>query len=214
MRHGHFIKILRTNKGAVTPRNINKIKLLSSEMINPKQIYWFPMRVTYGRELLIKEHLDKDNIECFLPMRYEIVEQGEERKRQLVPAVSNLIFIRSNVDTLNDMKNFNANYEPLRYIMRNSCYDSCHEIMTIADSAMENFIKLTKIPHDKVIYLTPGEYLTKHVGKHVTIVDGPFAGVNGIIKRIKRNKRVVVQLDGIIAAAIDFVPNDFLIETI
>lgn len=181
-------------------------------MINPDEIKWFPMRVTYGRELMIKEHLDKDNIECFLPMRYEIVENEGERCRKLIPAVSNLIFIHSNVSTLNDMKAYNVDYASLRYIMRNVTYDQVHEIMTVSDNAMANFIKLAKVPDDKIIYLTPGEYLTKHVGKRVTIVDGPFAGVNGVIKRIKRNKHVVVQLDGIIAAAIDFVPNDYLIE--
>lgn len=182
-------------------------------MINPNEIKWFPMRVTYGRELMIKERLDKDNIECFLPMRYEIVENGGERRRDLVPAVSNLIFIRSSVSALNDMKTYNVDYSPLRYIMRDVTYDRVHEIMTVSDSAMANFINLTKVPDDKVIYLTPGEYLTKHVGKRVTIVDGPFAGVKGVIKRIKRNKRVVVQIEDIIAAAIDFVPNEFLVET-
>lgn len=183
-------------------------------MIDPKRIYWFPMRVTYGRELAVKEHLDKQQIECFLPMRYEIVEQNGGRERKLVPAVSNLIFVRSTVEILNDKKHYDGDCAPLRYMMRDSSYDSIHEIMTVSDGAMENFMKVAKVPDDKVFYLEPGEYVNNHIGKRVTITSGPFVGVNGIIKRIKRNKHVVVQLDGVIAAAIDFVPNDFLIETI
>ena len=35
---------------------------------------WFPMRVTYNRELKVKAALDQLGIENFLPMRYELVE--------------------------------------------------------------------------------------------------------------------------------------------
>ena len=56
--------------------------------------------------------------------------------------------------------------------------------------------------------------MINNIGKKVKITAGPFAGVEGTIKRIKRNKHVVVQLEDIAAAAIDFVPNDYLIEMI
>ena len=50
------------------------------------------------------------------------------------------------------------------------------------------------------------------MGKKVKIFDGPFAGVVGIIKRIKRNKHVVVQIENIAAAAIEFVPTNYMME--
>ena len=168
------------------------------------------MRVTYGREMSVKKHLDEDGVENFIPMKYEIVERKGERVRELVPAVANLVFIRSTEETINAMKHFNSTYTPLRYIMHDSTYDSLHEIMTISDAAMDNFMKVAQTPSDQVFYLEPGEYINNHIGKRVTITAGPFAGVQGIIKRIKRNKHVVVQLDGIIAAAIDFVTNEIL----
>ena len=46
-------------------------------MLNLK---WFPMRVTYHRELKIKEQLDLLGIENFVPMRYEFVETKQGRK--------------------------------------------------------------------------------------------------------------------------------------
>ena len=183
-------------------------------MINPKQTYWFPMRVTYGREITIKKHLDNENIESFIPMHYAILEKDSIRERKLVPAVTNLIFVRSTLEILNDKKHYDKVCEPLRYIMRNFSIDSLHEIMTVSDEAMENFMKVARIPDDKVFYLEPGDYVDNHIGKRVTVIGGPFVGVQGIIKRIKRNKHVVVQLEGLIAAAIDFVPNEYLIETI
>lgn len=175
------------------------------------EFLWFPMRVTYGREMRIKQYLDGDRLRCFLPMRYVFKEYNGERKRQLVPAVSNLIFVKSTVKQLNEMKRFDIRYSVLRFIMRDSRYDGIHEIMTIPEETMENFMRVTETPDDGFFYLEPSEYVNNHVGKKVTITGGPFAGVHGIIKRVKNNKRVVVQLEGILAAAIDFVPNNCLI---
>ena len=42
------------------------------------------------------------------------------------------------------------------------------------------------------------------------INEGAFAGVEGVIKRIKRNKHVVVQIEGVTAVAITFVPSSYL----
>ena len=182
-------------------------------MLDPKRTYWFPMRVTYGRELTIKEFLDNANIENFIPMHYEFTEHKGERKKELVPAVKNLIFVRLTQKRLTEMKMYDRNFEPLRYIMRESNIDSLHEIMTVEDDAMDNVLKVAKEPTENVFFLSPGEYIN-NIGKKVKITAGPFAGVEGTIKRIKRNKHVVVQLEDIAAAAIDFVPNDYLIEMI
>ena len=62
---------------------------------------WFPMRVTYQQEMKVKvkAELDRLEIENFVPMRYKVVEaqnDGDtELRRVLVPAINNLIFVRS-----------------------------------------------------------------------------------------------------------------------
>ena len=96
--------------------------------------------------------------------------------------------------------------------MKVSHIDATRDIMTVPEASMENFIKVTKEPSEKVFYLNPGDYINNNVGKKVAIVDGPFAGVVGIIKRIKRNKHVVEQIEDKAADAIEFVPTNFLVE--
>lgn len=49
-------------------------------------------------------------------------------------------------------------------------------------------------------------------GKRVKIMGGAFEGVEGVIRRVKRCKRVVVELDGIASVAIAFVPVGLLKE--
>lgn len=60
---------------------------------DPKR--WFPMRVTYQREMKVKAELDRLGIECFIPMTYKLVESQNdgdmELRRVLVPAINNLI---------------------------------------------------------------------------------------------------------------------------
>ena len=101
---------------------------------------------------------------------------------------------------------------PLRYSIRESGIDDMRDIMTVTDDAMDNFMRVAKVQDDSVFFLTPGEYLTKNLGKKVRIINGPFAGVVGVIKRVRRNKHVVVQIDDIAVAAIEFVPNQYLVE--
>ena len=180
-------------------------------MIKTSDVHWYPMRVTYGREIVIKEFLDKAEIESFLPMRYDIIETKDGISRELVPAVSNIIFIRSTQKELTYMKMYDKRFEPLRYMIRKLDYDNKQEIITISDTAMDNFMKVSRVPDEKVFYLEPNDFVTSPAGRRVTITSGPFAGVEGVIKRIQRNKHVVVQLDNIMAAAITYVPAEYLV---
>ena len=69
------------------------------------QLHWYAVRVTYSRELSLKDYLDKENIENFIPMRYEYVIRNERRVRKLVPAIHNLVFLRSTRSRIDEIKN-------------------------------------------------------------------------------------------------------------
>lgn len=167
------------------------------------------MRVTYNRELAVKQELDMLGIENFVPMRYELREKGGERKRILVAAIHNLIFVRSTQNTLTELKNTRRQLEPLRYIMRRRMDEDRTEIIVVPDRQMEHFLRVASVETDDVMFLDCNEYICR-VGKRVRIMEGPFAGVEGVIKRIKNNKHVVVQVEGLAAVAITFVPPSLL----
>jgi hypothetical protein len=81
-------------------------------------ILWFPMRVTYSRELKVKAELDRLEIENFLPMMYKLADVDTENpRRELVPAINNLIFVRSSKSRITSLKSSNAVLQPLRYII-------------------------------------------------------------------------------------------------
>ena len=106
---------------------------------------WFPMRVTYQREMKVKAELDRLGIENFVPMRYKVVESQSdgdtELRRELVPAINNLIFVRSTQERVSELKQTNEVLEPLRYMMDHTAVGE-HTIMTVADRKMENFMRV------------------------------------------------------------------------
>lgn len=168
------------------------------------------MRVTYHRELKIKKSLDEIDIENFIPMHYEIVNTKDGRKRMLVPAIHNLIFVRSTQEVLTGLKMTRKEFEPLRYIMRVSrTEEKAKEIIRVPDKEMEDFIRVASAQDDSIMYLDYNEFIGKE-GKRVRIEEGTFAGVEGVIKRIKKNKHVVVQIEGVAAIAIAYVPSKYL----
>ncbi len=88
---------------------------------------WFPMRVTYQREMKVKAELDRLGIENFVPMTYRVVDADTDNpRRELVPAISNLIFVRSTQERLSELKQSNEVLEPLRYMMDHTT--SCEHV--------------------------------------------------------------------------------------
>ena len=183
---------------------------------------WFPMRVTYQRELKVKTELDRLGIENFVPMTYKIVEsringttglrkgESSELRRALVPAINNLIFVRLTQERISGLKASNEVLEPLRYMMDRTASRE-HAIMTVGDREMENFMRVASRTDDSVMFLDEETVVGKE-GKRVEIMGGAFEGVTGVIRRIKRCKRVVVELEGIASVAIAFVPAGLLKE--
>ena len=175
---------------------------------------WFPMRVTYQREMKVKAELDRLGIENFVPMRYKVVESQNggdtELQRVLVPAISNLIFVRSTQERMSELKRRNEVLEPLRYMMDYTASQE-HAIMTVADGEMENFMRVASRTDDSVIFLD-NETVVGKEGKCVEIMGGAFEGVTGVIRRVKRCKRVVVEIDGVASVAIAWVPVTLLKE--
>ena len=172
---------------------------------------WYPMRVTYGREIKVKGELDRLGIENFVPMTYKVVDvNGEILHRELVPAINNLIFVRSTQERISGLKRSNEVLEPLRYMMDHTAEEK-HVILTVPDRQMENFMRVATNTDESVMFLDEKSIVGKE-GKRVKIMGGSFEGVEGVIRRVKRCKRVVVEIEGVASVAIAYVPVGLLKE--
>ena len=166
---------------------------------------WFPMRVTYQREMKVKAELDRLGIENFVPMTYKLIDGDMDNPhRELVPAINNLIFVHSTQERISHLKSSNEVLHLLRYILDLTA-QKAHTIMTVADRQMENFMRVASKTDDSVMFLDEETVVGKE-GKRVEIMGGAFEGVKGVIRRVKRCKRVVVEIEGVASVAIAYVP--------
>ena len=165
----------------------------------PPRLHWFAVRVTYGRELALKAFLDEEKIENFIPMRRDYVVKDCRSICKFVPAVHNLVFIRSTrkrIDTLKDKAGMNI---PIRYIMNREH----HLPVIVPDDQMRSFILVAGTYEESVIYVEPAE---------LQLVRGQKVRVGEFV-RIRRDRRVVVNIEGVMAVATTFIHSS-LVEPI
>ena len=177
-------------------------------MVKRTDVVWYAMRITYSRELALKEYLDSISVECYVPMHYEkITYQGKER-RKLVPVVHNLIFVHTSRIRLDEIKQQMECKFPMRYIMDRETQSP----IIVPDSQMADFIAVTATMDEQLVFLDPVEVQLKK-GDRVRITGGILKGVEGNLIRIKGDRRVVVSIQGIMAVGSAFI-HPSLIEKI
>lgn len=85
------------------------------------------------------------------------------------------------------------------------------EIIRVPDRQMEDFMRVASIDDDRVMFLDYNDFVAGP-GRRVKVTEGFFAGVEGTVKRIKNNRHVVVQIEGVAAVAIAYVPAKCLVS--
>ena len=165
------------------------------------------MRATYCRGMQIKSLLDKQGINNFIPMRYEIREKNGRKKRELVPVIRDLIFVRAVQSELQRVKDRNP-YLQYMIDIRNG------QKIIVPDEQMRQFIAVAGTYDEHLVFFNPDE-VNLRKGTKVRIIGGDFEGYEGVFIKVKgaRDRRVVISLQGIIAMAMATISPD-LIEVI
>lgn len=172
----------------------------TSETVKRTDIVWYALRITYSREVPLKEFLDERKIENFLPMHYRLFRRGDKEVRKLVPVVHNLIFVRSSRTAIDEIKAETEGYLPLRYLMDRAT----HQPIIVPGVQMKHFIAVAGTHDDQLLYIDPATISLKR-GDRVRITGGMFEGVEGEFLRVKGDRRVVVSIQGIMAVATTFI---------
>ncbi len=165
----------------------------------PEEPAWFAMSATFGRELKAKTFLESKQVECFVPMRYEMVNDKKQGKiRKLKPAINNLIFVHTTKERIQALKSV-AEY--LQY--HTKPVDGKNVPIVVPEEQMQQFMAVCDTFNENLEYLSPDEVHIEK-GTPVRIIGSAFDGVEGTFVKVdgKRNKRVVVLVQGIAAVMI------------
>ncbi len=176
--------------------------------MNSDKVQWYVMRA-YQSERRAEEEMDKAGIENFLPKRCAVrVYQGKKSKR-LVPVIPSTIFVHASFE---DIFLFKRRHAFLQFVTWKK--SDGLDYVVVQDRQMENFIKVASAyESEEVLFFTPDE-ISVEKGTRVRIHGGKLNNVEGVFMRVtgKRNRRLVVMLDGFLAASVEVHPD--LIEVI
>jgi len=79
----------------------------------------------------------------------------------------------------------------------------------IRDREMESFIMVTSVSYGQDIeVLEPKPQYA--VGEQVRVTDGIYKGATGIVKRIKKDRKLLVAINGVAVVAISHIPMQYL----
>lgn len=156
---------------------------------------WFAMRATYKREFIAQEYLQDKGIEVFVPLKKVIKVVGGIKRKVVVPAINNLIFVRATKDELKDAK---RGAEYIQYLTRRE--NGRNIPIIVPDRQMEQFIRVVQDDTIDKTYFTPDE-ANLAIGTKVKVHGGAFDGVEGVLMKIKgkRKKQFFLNIEGIVA---------------
>ena len=86
--------------------------------------------------------------------------------------------------------------------------------IVISDEEMQSFIAVTSAINENVSFVSPDDPNLKE-GVRVRVLEGPFAGSEGVLVKLKghRNRRLVVSVDKLAAASVEVSPSAVEIVT-
>ena len=166
--------------------------------------HWFAMRATYRREMKAHDELTEAGIEVFIPMRWTKKKVGQRMKRVETPAVQSLIFVHGSQPFIQQFKL----KRPYLQYMCSFGRDGSRKPIIVPDQQMEDFIRVSTQTEEEVTYIDP-ETMQLTPGTRVVVVNGPFEGMKGTFQRVQghRNRQFVIQIEGVLALAIQISPN-------
>lgn len=171
-------------------------------------VRWFVMRAHRAEKKAAECLSQAEGMEFYIPMENVVrIYHGKKTRRQ-VPVIPGLVFVHASQREIVDFKNRN-NF--LQFVIWKK--STGPEYLTVPENQMRDFIRISSSPNADATYLRPEEVDIRK-GARVRILGGEFDGVCGKFMQVKgkRNRRLVVLLDGLLAVTADIQPD--LIEVI
>ena len=175
-----------------------------SEIEISEQI-WFVLGCTSPRhELKVRDDARRYGLRSFVPLAYSVKSVKGHDRRVLVPALTKYIYVKGTLEEVQDYV-LNAHFQ---VFIQRSTFTGHKEFLTVPTKAMEDFIAVTENNEERVTYFNPGE-IRLNVGDQIRVKGGLYDGREGVIMRVKgkRNRHLVVQIPGILIAAIEMTPD-------
>lgn len=180
------------------------METLTNNLRDKNKQYWFVIGSrNHMKELQIRDEARNKGLEAFVPVIYAYKVIRGQKQRKLIPAINGFVFVKA---TTTEMEELILKSKFTIYPKKSS-FSGREEFLTIANRDMENFIAVIEKSQENITYFKPDE-IPLNPGDRIRIQGGLYDGREGIIMRIKskRNKHLVVQIPGLLVAAVELKP--------
>ena len=200
-------------------------------------LHWYALKVFYNKVFEIEDLLGAMGIETYLAVDKVLLKgaahliarrhiatlkaQGKRDTRyveegalifQRTPLVSSLLFFRADEGGLraveSAMKDVNDNAKGFIYKTAD-----WKQYAIVPDRQMATFRLVTAKGSQGLEFFSSDSFTRFKEGRKVRVKEGPFKGAEGYIKRIRRDRRLLVSIEGIVAVATAYIPPE-LLETV
>lgn len=161
---------------------------------------WYVLRATYSRELKVRDQLEEKGMRTFVPMMWRKSTIAGKQEKKLVPAVNSLCFVYSTKAELDSYIRSFGDLRPVNYYWDRTS----NRPLTVPEKSMEDFITVASSLDEDLIYISDISDKLRE-GQNVRVKEGPFKGVEGKVVRIRKSRRVMVEIPGMIAVASTYV---------
>ena len=149
----------------------------------------------------MQDQLREHGIRTFIPMTWHKPDPATgKQQKTLVPAITGLVFAQATREALDAYIRSFGDARPVNYYWDRTA----NRPLTVPDKAMEDFIAIASTMDPDLIYLTEISDKLRE-GQKVIVKEGPFKGVEGKVVRIRKSRRIMVEIPGMLAVASTYV---------
>ena len=173
---------------------------------NGEHIHWYALKVFFNKVFDVEKFTSSAGVESYIPCETVTVVRGGVKKQERRTLVSSLMFIRCT-----QAYALSLQAELLGRVMLYTVTDKDgrKHPSVISDREMNMFRLVASSGEEGLEYF--GDDGTSYsVGERVRVIEGPFKGAEGVVRRIKGTRRLVVAITGVCAVATSFIPKCFL----
>ena len=196
------------------------------------QMKWYALKIFFNKVFDVEAYLDARGIDTYLPVqkvllkgiahmlaRKRLAKAPEHQDPRYVmegpmiyerrPLVNALLFVHCTEEQLQEgdayMKERDSNNNMRGYIY--STYkDGERKMASIPDKEMACFRIVVDAGSKGLEFYADDDISRYATGDRVRVKEGPLRGAEGYIKRIRRDRRLLVVIEGIIAVATTYIP--------
>ena len=165
------------------------------------QVNWYALKVFYNKVYEIEKILQGAGVESYIPTREVVKDIRGVKTRIRKPIIPSLMFFRSTEDFVKSLQT--------KLMDRAMVYSNLEKYPNrrpapISDEEMRNF-QLVVSADDEGLEIFSDDYMQYKDGQKVRVTGGVFEGAEGIVKRIKHNRRLTITLKGVCMVATSFI---------